>query len=93
MKDERLRTMFWVRIIFFLFILSALGCKTVNDAPITYLYIIDVQHNICSKRIITDKNTLSSRWVEDLPLNSCDGNVSLSMQEFLNLRTYMRGNK
>lgn len=85
--------MFWVRIIFFLFILSALGCKTVNDAPITHLYIIDVQHNICSKRIITDKNTLSSRWVEDMPLAACDGNVSLSMQEFLNLRTYMRGNK
>lgn len=64
-----------------------------NDAPISHLYVIDVQHNICSKRIITDKNTLSSRFVEDMPLSACDGNVSLTMQEFLNLRTYMKGNK
>ena len=75
--------------IIFVLILSA-GCKSVNDAPISTLYIIDVQNGVCSKRVITDKKTLSSRFVEDLPLEACDGNVSLSMQEFLNLRTYMR---
>ena len=69
------------------------GCRTVNDAPITTLYVIDVQHQVCSVRKITDKNTLASVWVEDRPLWTCDGSVGLSMQEYLNLRTYMKGNK
>lgn len=67
-----------------------IGCKNINDAPITRLYIIDVQNQVCSMRKITDKNTLASVWVEDLPLYACDGNVGLNMQEFLNLRTYMK---
>lgn len=68
------------------------GCKTLNDAPITHLYVIDLDHAICSKRIITDKNTLSSRWVEDMPIEKCDGVVGLNAREFLNLRTYLKGN-
>lgn len=71
----------------------SVGCLKMQDAPITHLYIIDVQNNVCAKRIITDKKTLSSRWVEDMPLEACDGNVSLSMQEYLNLRTFIRGKK
>lgn len=84
-NDEMLRMI--------LFLSFLVGCKTVNDAPITTLHVIDVQHNVCSIRKITDKNTLSSSWVEDRPLWTCDGSVGLSMKEYLNLRTYMRGNK
>lgn len=62
-----------------------------DEAPITTLFVVDVQHNVCSERRITDKKTLSSVWVQDLPLVSCDGNVSLSMQEFLNLRSFLKG--
>ena len=71
----------------------SVGCLKMQDAPITHLYIIDVQNNVCAKRIITDKKTLSSRHLEDLPIEACDGNVSLSMQEYLNLRTFIRGKK
>ena len=67
------------------------GCLKMAEAPITHLYIIDTQNSICSQRVITDKNSLSSKWVADLPLESCDGNVSLTMEEYLNLRTFLRG--
>lgn len=74
------------KIIFCLSLLT--GCK--QDPPVTHLYIIDVQHNVCSERVITDKRTLKSEFVQDLPLWQCDGNVSLTMQEFLNLRTWLK---
>lgn len=67
------------------------GCLKMADAPITHLYVIDTQNQVCVQRVITDKKLLTSRHVADLPLESCDGNVSLTMEEFLNLRTYMRG--
>jgi len=74
-------------------LLLSVGCLKIQDAPITHLYVIDVQNNVCAKRKISDKKTLSSYHVEDLPLEACDGNVSLTMQEYLNLRTFIRGKK
>lgn len=74
-------------------LLISVGCRSMDQAPITHLYVVDVQNGVCAKRIITDKKTLSSRHLEDLPLEACDGNVSLSMQEYLNLRTFIRGKK
>jgi len=69
---------------------SLSGCKAMNSAPISHIYVIDVQHNICSKRMITNKQTLASRFVQDLPLSDCDGVVALSPQEFIDLRTYLK---
>jgi hypothetical protein len=66
------------------------GCKNLNNAPITHLYVVDVQHNICGIRVITDKDTLSSRLLEEVPLYRCDGVVGLNMQEFLKLRKYLK---
>jgi len=72
--------------------LLLVGCKKINDAPITHLYVMDVQHDVCSMRRITNKNTLSSVFIQDMPLKNCDGVVGLNMQEYLNLRTYMKEN-
>lgn len=69
------------------------GCKYLKDAPVDFIYVIDTDHEICAKRKITNKETLASQWVEDLPLSECDGNVSLTMKDFLNLRTYIKNNK
>lgn len=62
-----------------------------QNAPITKLYVIDIEHQVCSEREITDKDTLASRFVRDLPLKNCDGNISLTAKEFLDLRTYLKG--
>ena len=72
-------------------LLVSVGCLKMADAPITHLYVIDYQNNVCAQRLITDKKTLSSRHIADLPLEACDGNVSLTMEEFLNLRTFIKG--
>lgn len=72
-------------------LLVSVGCLKMQDAPISHLYVVDVQNNVCAQRVITDKKTLASRWVADLPLEACDGNVSLTMEEFLNLRTFIKG--
>lgn len=64
-----------------------------EKAPISHLYVVDNQNGVCSKRVITDKNTLASRPVEELPLEACDGIIGLSAQEFLDLRTYLKGAK
>ena len=89
------KTNFWARfMIWNILIWTAavlIGCRALNDAPISHLYVIDTDHQVCSKRIIVDKNTLASKWVEDMPIEKCDGIVGLSAQEFLNLRTFMKG--
>lgn len=64
-----------------------------DKAPINHLYVLDLQNSVCSKRVITDKNTLASRWIQDMPLDACDGYVALSAKEFLDLRTYLKGGK
>lgn len=70
---------------------SISGCKqAIKGAPISHIYVIDVQHQVCAKRVITDKKRLSSKHVEDLPIESCDGFVALSAEEFLALRSFMR---
>lgn len=77
----------------FVIVFVLTSCKSINEAPIHYLYVIDVQHDKCSIRKITDKETLSSIIIEEVSLKSCDGVVGLNMQEFLNLRTYLKGKK
>lgn len=70
---------------------SISGCKqAIKEAPISHIYVIDVQHQVCAKRVITDKKRLSSKHVEDLPIEACDGFVALSAEEFLALRSFMR---
>jgi hypothetical protein len=61
-----------------------------DKVPINNLYVIDTDHGVCSKRRITDKKTLASVWEADLPIDACDGNVSIKAKEFLDLRTYLK---
>ncbi len=64
-----------------------------ENAPITKLYVVDIYNQKCSERIIINKNTLASKWIKDLDLVKCNGNISLTSEEFLNLRTYLKGQK
>lgn len=66
------------------------GCLSMDKVPITHVYVIDTDHRVCSKRRVTDKKTLASAWVADLPLDACDGNVSVTAKEFLDTRTYLK---
>ena len=69
---------------------SISGCKQAKEAPISHIYVIDVQHQICSRRVILNKQTLSSKFVEDMPIENCDGFIALSAQEFLDLKSWIR---
>lgn len=73
-----------------LVLLISVGCKSINDAPISKLYVLDLDNNVCSTRQITDKKTLSSKRIAEGPAQDCDGIIGLSPEEFLNLRTYMK---
>lgn len=86
----------WVKVAVFVYVLAILvfsvtGCKALNSMPLTHFYVIDTDHGICSKRIITNKQTLSSRWVEDMPIEQCDGNISVTPEEFAKMRVYLGG--
>lgn len=66
-----------LKTIIFLSILILSGCYETD-----YIYIIDTDHGVCSKREITNRRTWASRWVEDLPIEACDGNVSVTAEDF-----------
>lgn len=88
------RTIYLIRIAIIVYILAALlisvGCKSINNAPVSKLYVLDLDNNVCSVRQITDKKTLSSKRISEGPAQDCDGIIGLSPEEFLNLRTYMK---
>ena len=69
-----------------------MGCLDVNEAPISKLYVIDTTNKVCAIRQIADKSTLASRQIDEKPLEFCNGVIGLSSEEFLALRTYMKGN-
>lgn len=60
------------------------GCLSTQH--ISHLYVIDTDNGVCSKRKITNQKTLASRWEADLPLEACDGNVSVTARDFQILR-------
>jgi hypothetical protein len=58
--------------------------------PLQYVYVVDVQHSICAKKEIVDKENLIFKHVEDLPLTACDGNVSIAKADFLEFKKWVR---
>ncbi len=61
--------------------------------PLDYVYMIDVPHSVCSKKEVIDRDNLLFRHSEDLPLIECDGNVSISMDEWLDLKNWIQKQK
>ena len=70
-----------LRTIFYLSFIFLASC--IYD--VDHIYVLDTDHGVCSKRAVTNKKTLSSRWVEDLPLDACDGNISVTAEDFVRL--------
>lgn len=90
-----LKTMPYIKIFLYIIISIVIcsllvACKTLPEPPISTLYVIDVQNDVCAVRTITDKKTLASKQIDEFPLHKCDGVVGLSLQEYLKLRTWMR---
>lgn len=67
------------------------GCKSWYH--IKYLYVVDTAHNVCSQREITNQDTLASKRVADLPLVECDGNISVTGEDFVKLRENLKNSK
>ncbi len=64
-----------------------------NNAPVDYMYVVDLQHNVCAKKKITDKPSLSFQHVEDLPLiagGPCDGGVLIAREDFLAFKHWLK---
>ena len=70
-RDVVLKTIFLASLLFLA------GCKTTD-----YLYVIDTDHGICSRRKITNRETWQSRWDADLPIEACDGFVAITPEDF-----------
>lgn len=71
------------------------GCLTMKEAPINYFYIVDLPHGVCTKKKVTNRETLTMTTEAELPVSACDGIIGMQSKEFLDLRTYIResGNK
>ena len=70
-----------LRTIFYLSFIFLASC--IYD--VDHIYVLDTAHGVCSKHAVTNKKTLSSRWVEDLPLDAGDGNISVTAEDFVRL--------
>lgn len=61
-----------------------------NNFPSDYVYVIDIPHKVCAQYKISDKQKIIFQWVADLPLTQCDGNVSLSKDDWPAVRDWIR---
>ena len=77
-----------------IFSVFALWCKTteevLREAPIEYIYVLDIRHGVCSQFKVTNKRTLQAKRVAEYDIPVCDGFVGLTAQDFLNLKTYIK---
>lgn len=95
-SEDKAKMSFWVikfvvmTYILVIMLFSLSSCKAIQEAPISHIYVIDTTNGVCSKRKILDKKRLTTRFVEDLPIEACDGFVSLTAQEYLDLRAFIR---
>ena len=61
-----------------------------DELPLDHVYVVDVVHNVCSKKKIIDKENLVFQHVEDLPLYSCDGFIAVSYEDFGPLKNWIK---
>lgn len=77
-----------------IFSVFAVGCKSteevLRDAPIEYIYVLDIRHGVCSQFKVINKRTLQAKRVAEYDIPVCDGFVGLTAQDFLNLKTYIK---
>ena len=82
------------KLLFSLVCLSLCGCPWDKDEnPIDEIFVIDVPHNVCAQRIITDKETLESRPGLESLLIACDGNVSIKYKVWQEIRRKLKKQK
>ncbi len=65
------------------------GACSDRPFPVQYVYVVDVQHSVCSKNEIIDQAKLIFKHIEDLPLAACDGNVSIAKDDFPSLKKWI----
>jgi len=61
-----------------------------DEMPLEFVFVIDVPHQVCAKKLIVDKENLVFEHVEDLPLIECDGNVSIAKDDFPPFKNWVK---
>lgn len=78
-----------ISILSLVIVMSIMACSGLRPFPTDSIYVIDVGHQVCGMYQINDFNSFHVQWVRDLPLKSCDGNVSLARKDYLPVKKWI----
>lgn len=88
-KDKKMKTNL---LILSLFVFSGCAKVTYEPAPIDYIYVTDIPHNVCAQKKIINKEKMEFEQVKDLPLvvgGPCDGGVVIAKENFLPFKHWL----
>lgn len=67
---------------------SVVACNQVPKFPNISIYDIDTDAGVCGRYRIVKQNPITLEWVEDLPLKSCNGNLSVTPRGFTEIKLW-----
>lgn len=75
----------------FALILLTLAVSSCSQAPDVHPLFIDTELKECVEHAVLDKEnfTISDKPVRIWPLEHCDGNISMTMKEFKQMKDYI----
>jgi len=68
-----------VILMIFAVLLSGCSYKEFPDVP---LYVLDINHQVCAKYSFVDKERLTVKHDEDLPINNCEGMIGFGYKDY-----------
>lgn len=69
------------------------GCKPTREFPANFVYLTDVQNNVCSEFLIIDKEKFIMQRTRELPLKPagpCDGLAGFHRDDYPKVRTWVQ---
>lgn len=69
--------------------LFLISCGKGTHFPLAYIYVVDVQHQVCAQKMVESRNPIKFKHVADLPLAYCDGGVLIAYNDWLGFKKWL----
>lgn len=69
--------------------LSVLALSSCGDYKLKFVYVLDTKHMVCAQKQVLDTYPITFKHIADLSLDTCDGGVLISKDEFLPFKRWV----
>lgn len=73
-----------------LLLISLTACQGAPKFPVKYVFETDTDNGVCGKYEIVDAAALKFKWIEDMPLTSCNGVMGFATEDVSPVMVWVR---